>query len=121
MGAQNRLLSEHGSGGRVFGLCCIRLLVGQSAGGSRICPRGISAATAHPSRDRQTAGRDHSGHPRLAQVQRVGVCRIHIRLDLGIYRALPGPRRPASVHAPDTAGTARGFLCNPAGESRIVV
>jgi len=103
--------------GRAVALRGFQLPVGQFAGGSRICARRIPAATAHHSRDRQTLGRDRPRRPRLTQAQRVGLCRIHLCLDLGIYRALFGQRWHGSVRTADIAGTALRLLRDPAAES----
>jgi hypothetical protein len=66
------------------------LPIGQPASGSRICPRGIPAATAHYSWDRQTPWRDR-----------------------------PGERWPERIHAADIAATPRDLLCDPAGKSSV--
>jgi len=47
---------------------------------------------------------------RLSQNQRVGLCRLQVRVDLGLCRALPRKRWPESLHAARTAPAPLGFL-----------
>src|SRR5467141_3484220 len=117
--AQNNLLGEHRSGSRAVDFCRIHLPIGQSAGGPRIRACGISATTAHYSWDRQTPWRDHPRPPRLCQTQGVGLCRIHIRVDLGICCALSGKRWLGSIHAADIAAAPCHLLCDPPGKSAV--
>src|SRR5438105_1953023 len=53
---QSTLLGKHRPFSRPVGLCWFRLFVRQSAGGPRLRPRGISAATPHHARHCQTFG-----------------------------------------------------------------
>jgi hypothetical protein len=113
------LLGQHRSAGHTVVLCSIHLLIGQSAGNSGICARGISAATAHYSRDRQTPWRDNPRRSWLGQTQRVGLCGIHIRVDLGICCALSCERWPDSIRAADIAAAPRHLLRDPATKSAV--
>jgi hypothetical protein len=123
-GTQNHLLGEHGSRGSRRAFFWIRLPVGQSAGGSRIPARGVSTAITHYSGNCQTPWRNRAARTRFAHHQRMGLLRIHIRLDLGTCGALSCWRWPKSILPSGIVGHFRDFLpdaaCEPPmpGENR---
>jgi hypothetical protein len=49
----------------------------------------------------------------------MGLCRIRIRMDLGMRRALSGERRCTGLHAAGPAGAPRDLLCDPAAKSPV--
>jgi hypothetical protein len=51
--------------------------------------------------------------------QGVGLCRIHIRMDLGYCCALSSERWPESVRAADIAAAPRDLLCDTAGKPPV--
>ena len=55
----------------------------------------------------------------LGQTQGVGLCRIHLRMDLGICCALSGERWPESVPAGDIAVATGHLLCDSAGKPPV--
>src|SRR5580704_18077473 len=97
----------------------LRLSLRQPAGSRRIHPRGISTATARASGGSETPWRDHAAHSRLAQAQRVGLCRIHLRVDRGSRRALPRQGRTSSICPAGIAGSARCLVCDPAAKPAV--
>ena len=57
--------------------------------------------------------------PRFGQTQGVGLCRIHVRVDIGVCCALFGERWPESIHAADIVAAPRYLLCEPAAKSPV--
>src|SRR5438270_13998503 len=89
-GTKDSLLGNHRFVGPDVALRGIRLRLGQSAGGRGIYARRISPATARHSWRRKNLRLDNAPRPRLNQTERVGLRRIHLRLDIGIFCALSG-------------------------------
>src|SRR5437868_737101 len=89
-GTKDTLLDNHRSVGADVALRGIRLRLGQSAGGRGIYACRISPATACHSWRRKNLRLDHAPCPRPNQTEGVGLRRIHLRLDIGIFRALSG-------------------------------
>src|SRR5215469_14033838 len=118
-GTQGGLLGEHRSGGGDVALCGIRLPVWKSAGGSRIRSRGISATTEGYSGDRQTSWRDRAARAGRGHAQRVGLCRIHIRMDLCVFCALSCWRWSNSLLAVGVIGAPSRLLLYPPSEPPV--
>ena len=107
----------HRPRGRAVVVCRVQLSLRRSAGGTRIRPRGISAAIARNFRHRQVARRDHASDTWLAEAEGVGLCRIHLRLDFSARGASPGGRSCLrTVHADRAADIAGRFVRDQAGE-----